>query len=193
MKKIILFCFIISNSILANSFITKFKTSSYDSAKHEKQFFKFIGTSTKMGFISTEFDGYAKEFEIHYDTDEHKKTLTKILIQIPSHSFDTDNSMRDGKLHEKCLKEKENPFVTAQFTGPIDLSHAHSGTINIEFKAVKKVITIPLNYEIIKNGNETEVSFNSSFSFKEAEIEDPSIAIAKLQEIFKLEGRFTLN
>lgn len=61
-----LLIFLAVSSLEATELTYKFKD--YQEAKKSEKFIKFEGRSTKLGFISTAFNGYAKDFNVHYNS-----------------------------------------------------------------------------------------------------------------------------
>lgn len=188
-----IFFFLFTSQIEAKSVSEKYERTNYDEAKKSTPYLKFTGTSTKFGLVSTEFDGYAKNFEIQYVYDEKLQSLQSITLSIQTLSLDTDNSSRNEKLHTKCLAENETKKVTAQSTTAIKLSPGENLETVVKMTANNKEILIPLKYHVVKTAEGFEVKIIGDFSFKDAGINDPSIAIAKLEEKIKIEGVIQLK
>lgn len=172
----------------AKSVSEKYERTNYDEAKKATPYLKFTGTSTKFGLVSTEFDGYAKNFDIQYVYDEKQQSLQSITLSIQTISLDTDNSSRNEKLHTKCLAENETKKVVAKSTAPIKLALGENLETVVKMTANNKEIQIPLKYHVEKTAEGFQVKLTGDFSFKDAGINDPSIAIAKLEEKIKIEG-----
>lgn len=194
MKNLLLVFLIImafSNSVLGDTF----KTENFDTAKKESQYLKFTGTSTKFGFVSTEFDGYAKEFNIVSTVENTGGALrlSKAKIDIVATSLDTDNSSRNEKLHSKCLSAETYKHITAELTEPVLLNESTDQKTNLKLTIRDTTITIPSIYSVKKNENGFEIEFSTQFSFKEAHIPDPSIAIAKVEDLIKISGKFKIK
>lgn len=191
-KSLILIIFV-SFSVQAKTVSEKFERNNFDEAKKSTPYLKFTGTSTKFGFVSTDFDGYAKNFELSYDFDQKAQTLQSISLTILTISLDTDNSSRNEKLHTKCLAENESKKIIAEAIAPIKLQIGEKQETSIKMIANKKEILIPLTYSVIKTNEGFQIILNGHFSFKEAGITDPSIAIAKLEEKIRIEGVINLK
>lgn len=181
------------NSLQAKSVSEKFERINYDEAKKSIPYLKFIGTSTKFGLVSTDFDGYAKNFEIQYQYDDKTQTLESMTLTILTVSLDTDNSSRNEKLHTKCLAENEAKKIVAQLKTPLKIEPGENQTVTVHMIANQKEIPVPLNFSVVKTAEGHQVKLSGSFSFKEAGINDPSIAIAKLEEKIRIEGQITLK
>lgn len=179
------------NAIIAETF----KTQSFDAAKKESQYLKFTGTSTKFGFVSTDFDGYAKEFSIEttIGKKENQPQLIKAKIDIVATSLDTDNSSRNEKLHTKCLNAEIYKNITAELIEPVLLNESTDQKANLKLTVRDTTMTIPSIYSIKKIENGFEIEFTTQFSFKEAHIPDPSIAIAKVEDLIKLSGKIRIK
>lgn len=172
-----------------------FKTENFDTAKKDKQYLKFTGTSTKFGFVSTDFDGYAKEFNTAFTTENQggKKILSTIKVEIQAASLDTDNSSRDEKLHTKCLNTETYKTIIAELNEKVELKETTEQKTNLKLTIRNNTISIPAIYSIKQLPEGYEISFTTQFSFKDVEIPDPSIAIAKLQDVIKLSGKLLLK
>lgn len=182
-----------SSSSLAINFT--YKTNSYKQASTQDQFLKFTGSSTKLGFITTSFDGFAREFQVDY---ELKNTATdnainSLAITIPVQALDTDNSSRDEKLHDFCLNAKEFKHIKAQTTETISLQEVKNQQTTLALTIKDKILKIPALYSVIRMEKGFEISFSTEFSIKESSIPDPSIAIAKVKDLIKIEGRIKLQ
>ncbi len=215
-----------SVNILGETHQQFFQHPDYNTAENQPEFLRFIGVSTKMGFVSTEFTGHSKIAHGYYTLDEQKTTLKNLLIKIPTTSLDTDNKSRDEKLHTLCINAKEHPEITAEIQSPIPLvqgleesqkflrDHPEVSKIlnskskdistkdlerisfplktTLKFKARTEALSLPTEYLIIENNGKFHIVFTTEFSFKLAQIQDPSIMVAKLEEMIKIQGHISI-
>ncbi|MDH4468492.1 MAG: YceI family protein [Bacteriovoracaceae bacterium] len=172
---------------------TKFNYASFDESKNPKNFLKFTGTSTKLKMFTTEFDGYAKVFSLTYE--QNGNTIKNISLSIAASSLDTDKDSRNEKMWKKCLDTEKFPTISAATKDSIDLVDNKTGEMDIELSIKDKKLNRKLKYEIKKINDDAsyEITFSTNFSFIEAGIEDPSIVVAKLGEIFEIQGKATLK
>lgn len=186
------FCVII-HAISMSVFGSELKivSSNYQDAVRSDNFIKFVGESTKLGFITSSFDGFVKNMPIHYEIDQD--ILKNISIVIDVKSLDTNNDSRNKKMHNLCLNVDKYPTIEATLLSPINLNSEREGNTNISLKMMNKDIKTPLKYKIIKNNDIYIISFQGRFSFKEAGIIDPSISIAKVHEFFDLIGSIKIK
>lgn len=164
--------------------------ASYDGAKNNQSFLKFQSTSTKLGFITTSFDGYAKDFKISYD--EKDKNISNLQVTVAVSSLDTDNKSRDGKMHDEIMAASKFPTLKAEFSGPL---HLEQGDQNIPmfFTIKDKVITHPVSINLIQKENRWVVSGKTQIGLQEMGLPDPSIAIAKVRDSFDIEFSILLE
>jgi polyisoprenoid-binding protein YceI len=169
--------------------ITKSITSNnYKEAHSNSEYLKFKGSSTKFGFVTTSFDGYAKKIELVYEIDEKLSQIKSFVVNIPNNSFDTDNSSRDLKLSSVCLEEEKFKSTRVELKAPINLNEVNEASTTVFFTPKDITLPIALVYSIIKTAEGLKINFKSSFSFKAVNIVDPSIAIAKVADEFQIEG-----
>lgn len=159
----------------------------YKKAKDSSEFLKFESESTKFGFVTTSYDGYAKKFSVSFERE--KDHLKKIKIDVFVKSLDTDSSSRDEKLANYCMDSEKFPLVTAT----LENFSLIEGTekISAKLEVMGKAIDLPLEVKIIKVGEVFEVSGKGSFNYPDTPIKDPSIAIAKVKKQFDL--KFSLK
>jgi methyltransferase len=184
-RKILPFFFLLIISSKVFSRELNFSSPHYESAKNKESFFKFTGESTKLGFITTDFDGYAKVFKLQFS--EGKEYLENILLTLESNQIDSDNGQRNEKMWNLCLEAKKYPTVeiTAE---KLDLSRE-----NQEIDVVMKVRGENHKFKIfIKKMSPTIFQGKGSFKLSEAKIPDPSIAIAKVKDEFKIQFQINL-
>ncbi len=171
------------------------KVESYKLALASEQYLKFIGSSTKLGFITTSFDGYAKEYQTEYNIAKtgNMSIVKGLQINISANSLDTDNSSRDEKLHQHCLNVATFKNIKASTQEDISLVEIKDKEINLLLTIKDITVVIPAIYSIKIENNSYIISFTTAISIKNSKIPDPSIAIAKVHDTIKIEGKIILK
>lgn len=164
--------------------------SSYDEAKKNPNFLKFQSTSTKLGFITTSFDGYAKDFKVTYD--EKEEMISHLEINFAVKSFDTDNKSRDEKMHNEIMDAEKFPNLKAIFSGQLHLMTGDQN-INMTFTVKDKTISRPVLLNLVKKDEKWYVTGKTKIGLQEMNLPDPSIAIAKVRDQFDIEFGLSLE
>ena len=175
--------FLLVFSSIAHSTEIEVKYNNYEDAQKSSPYIRFSSTSTKLGFITTSFDGFAKSFKYNYELEG--KNLKSIIITIDAKSFDTDSNGRNEKMNDEILNSKEFAQIIAKLKMPLELnegSFTTAGTFIIKNFEFNK----PIKYEIKKINNKFQIKGSTTISLKEAQLPDPSIAIAKVRDDFDL-------
>ncbi len=162
------------------------KLDHYSEAKSAPTHFRFVGESTKFGFVTTSFDGFALEGEINYV--QTNLLLKDVELKLVSRQIDTDNGSRNEKLWEKCLRVSIYPFILVSLKEPIDLEKDVQD-LNGTMKVGDTSISLDIH---IKKLGPNVFSGSSSFGLKAAGIPDPSIAIAKVKDKMDIQFKVTL-
>lgn len=158
----------------------------FNEAEKSEEFLSFTGESTKFKIITTEFSGFAKKFSMQYELKG--EVLSKVIVTLEAKSIDTDNSSRNEKLYTLCLKTDSFPNIKVAIETPITLSNGSEGEVQALLTIKDKTLMRPVKYKVLKVDAGFKVNFSSDFSFSEAGIDDPSIAIAKVHDIFQIKG-----
>lgn len=169
----------------------KFKLKSYDDAENSQDFLRFVGSSTKFKILTTKFEGYAKEFTVSYE--KRDLTVSNVLITIATSQLDTNSDSRNEKMFNKCLLVDKYPLITGKLKQPIVLGAIQEGESEILLRIKDRELVRKIKYRIVEKNEKFQIYFSTDFSFIEAGIADPSIAIAKVAEIFLIEGNITLE
>jgi polyisoprenoid-binding protein YceI len=185
--KFTMFCLI---ALSTNAETITQKTESYDQAKSHQNFIKFTGKSTKFGMITTEFDGFPKEFSINYDKKDQK--IENIQVHVMAASIDTDSDARNEKMYELCLETDKFKTISVVLTTPIDLNLS-TQTIGARLKVREQETPIEIKLEIKKIENKMTLAGQSQFLLSSLAIPDPSIAIARVHDQFQLNFQIELN
>lgn len=176
-----LFIAFVGNSAFGAEVKKQFKT--YSEAKSSEEFIRFASESKKLGFITTGFDGFVKDFTINYDLEKNK--LKNLEVHIAVNSLDTDNGSRNDKMLQEIMDQEKYPQITAIITSPIELIRGGHET-NMLFNIKDKKITKPVSYTISSSGDGMIVRGHTTIKLTEAGLPDPSIAIAKVRDDFDL-------
>ena len=159
-------------------------TSNYEEAQKSQNFLKFQSTSTKLGFITTSFDGYAKDFKVNYD--KKGEILSRLEVTLPVKSFDTDNKSRDEKMHQDILGAASFPNLKVTFPGQLQLASGNQD-ITMFFLIKDKTISRPVSLNFLQKEGKWLVTGKTQIGLQEMGLPDPSIAIAKVRDLFDIE------
>lgn len=164
--------------------------SSYEEAQKNQNFLKFQSTSTKLGFITTSFDGYAKDFKVSYEKKD--ETLSHLEVNFMVKSFDTDNKSRDEKMHTEIMDAEKFPNLKAAFPGQLHLTPGNQN-ITMTFTVKDKSISRPVALNLIQKNGLWFVTGKTQVGLQEMNLPDPSIAIAKVRDLFDIEFGLSLE
>lgn len=176
-----LFIFFVSFSLPAKELNYLYKD--FNEAKQSDRFIKFEGASTKLGFITTGFDGYIKTFNIHYELANDQ--LSELVVDIATKSLDTNVESRDEKMASKILEIEKYPGIKALIADKVLLSEGEK-TINMIFIVKDKRVSKLVKFKVEKKSESYLITGNTSLSIKELGLPDPSIVIAKVNDNLNL-------
>lgn len=165
--------------------------NSFEEAKKSEEFLSFTGESTKFKIITTNFTGFVKKFNLQYDLNSDQ--MTKMRVTIDTKSIDTDNSSRNEKLYNLCLKTDNFPQLTVVIDQKLKLIDGQEAQVDAVLTIKDKTFTRLIKFKVTKLAIGYKISFTSDFSLKEASIDDPSIIIAKVNDLFQLSGAVILK
>ncbi|MBL7664424.1 MAG: YceI family protein [Bacteriovoracaceae bacterium] len=188
MLVIMIFCSLFSFSSFATEKIFAF--ASYDEAKEAKNYLKFEGESTKLGLVTTDFDGYVKKFKIDYQLTKLKMEKLKVIIE--AKSIDTDSGSRNEKMYELCLETKKYPQISFELSKALDMQEGKQQVVGI-LKVRENQVEVPIELEIKKSESGYRVEGETHFSLKELKIADPSISIASVNDKFDIDFDVNLD
>lgn len=191
MPIILSFMFMIFLSLNLCSKEMVFSFNNFKEASTAKDFLKFKGSSTKFKLITTEFEGYAKKFTFNFLIENNLLKMAKFIID--ADAIDSDSSSRDEKMRNLCLKTQDFKTIEASLLENIIIEEVTEKVTNISLSIKGKTLLRPLTYSITKVDNAYKVDFKTDFSFVDAAIDDPSILIAKVHELFQIEGSILLK
>lgn len=173
----------VSNSSLLSAAEVNYQYKNYAEAKLAKNYIKFEGTSTKLGFITTGFDGFAKEIKINYELDGI--ILKSLDVLIPTKSLDTNITSRDEKMINVILENEKFPDIHAKILDKVTLSNGEQ-FINMLFTVKDKQVTKPVKFSVVKKDNKFLITGETTLGLKELALPDPSIVVAKVRDNFDL-------
>ena len=186
-----LFSFLILIVSTGNTTEVLRKFNNYSESKKSSEFIRFSSESTKLGFITTEFDGYARQFKLNYDID--KKIVKNIKATIEVKELDTDNGSRNEKMIQTILNAATYPIITAEVLNPVSLIEGNQAT-EMFFQIKGKRIAKKVHFKILNTSpGHHLISGQTTIKLSELDLPDPSIAIAKVRDDFDLSFSFVLS
>lgn len=166
----------------------EFSYASYKEAKGAPSFLRFDMESTKMGLLTTSFDGAIKRFSLHGDlTPDSLQQGARIEFAV--NDIDTDNGSRNDKMWNHCLNGKTHPHLKITLGGALPLN-GEKVTIPavLSLRGYEKPITLSSRGQ--KTAKGVEFDFSATLSIKDLEIPDPSIVIASVRDTIEVTGHF---
>ena len=190
--KVFLFLFLFSSNIFAKDISGSFKYNDYDKAESAESTLMFSIESVKAGLFSSTHVGYIKSFE--YSADISEKVIKQMSISFSVKEMDTDNSIRDEKLHNECMKISEHPRLNIVLLGKVSFEELEKGKVlqgKVNILGKDKTFKAKVSGEI--EDEELEIEVESTWGFKEMEIPDPSILIAKVKNEIQIKLKLDLK
>lgn len=175
---------ILSLNLYAQELAKEFVFKDYNEAKSSNIFIKFASESTKLGFITTSFDGYAKKFS--YEYQYNKNTISSAVVKIIASSIDTDSDSRNEKMYELCLEANKYKEITIKIDEAIDMNKASQKVQGLLIVRDESFI-VNLDLEIKKGEDKNILLGKSKFKLTDLKIKDPSIAVASVRDQFDVE------
>lgn len=161
----------------------------YGEAKKSASYIKFQSESTKLGLLTTSFDGFVKNIKLHYVIDGNViKNLDAVLA---GDSLDTDVNARNDKLYKEILDVEKFPSILVSVAGPVQLKEGDQ-SVEMIFQIKDKKITKRVAFSLTKNDKHFLVKGHTALGLKEMGLPDPSIAIAKVRDEFDFDFAFIL-
>lgn len=176
----------LSNTLYANELSYQFK--SYKEASTADTYIKFNGESTKLGFITTGFDGYAKTIRGTYQLSDDNVKSVELVVE--TGSLDTDLGARNSKMVNEILSMDKFPNIYVRVAGPVHLTVGEQTVVMI-FKVKEKEVSKEVKINLSKKETRWIIQGSLSLGIKELNLPDPSIAIAKVRDSFDL--RFSIG
>lgn len=178
-----IFILFFQSNIYAELVIKNFVAVDYKSAKNSPTYLKFEGKSTKLGIVTTDFDGYSKKFSIAYNLNQN--VMDQVKIKIESKSFDTNSNSRNEKMNSLCLEPEKFPEIIGTLPNAVDLNIKEQNLVS-DFLVLGHNRKMLLKLISEKNSDGYKLKITGNFSLKEWNIPDPSIIVAKVHDQFEL-------
>ena len=169
--------FLIVNPVNAKEL--KYHHKTYDDAKKSKEYIMFEGESTKLGLITTGFDGYAKDFKINYDLVENQ--VNGLVVTMLTTELDTNVVSRNDKMINTILNNEKYPEISSALLEKLNLIDGEQ-TIKMRFKVKDHLVVKPVTIKVEKNDEGFVVSGTAFIGLQELGLPDPSIMIAKVKD-----------
>lgn len=160
----------------------------YEEAKKGSSYIKFKSESTKLGLITTSFDGYVREVKVTYTTESN--SLKTIEASLAANSIDTDLNARNEKLYKEILETDKFPAIMVSIPGPVQLTEGEQSATMI-FTVKDKKISKNVKFTVAKKDLRYLITGHTTLGLKEMGLPDPSIAIAKVRDNFDFDFAFT--
>lgn len=178
------------------AFEQKFNKETYREAKDSMQFIRFESESTKLGLITTKFDGYAKSFTLQFD-DISGKELKNVVLLIDVKKMDTDLNARNDKMIHEILDAEKYPQIKVEVASIVPLEKGeYDKEVIFYIKEIKFKKNVRISLEKVENPStkiqEIVVTGSTQIGLKEASIPDPSILVAKVRDHFDLSFKFII-
>jgi polyisoprenoid-binding protein YceI len=176
--------------LFPSAYAKKYQFQDYDQASKAKEFVKFQSESTKFGILTTEFDGYAKEYDMQVSIKKNK--IIKVEFSLNPKMIDTDNSSRDEKMREQTLEVEKFTTISFVSTESFELTPSSieiSGSLTIREITKKALLTL----KISKDGEKWLIEGSTQISLKEFQIPNPSILIAKVRDQFDISFKVSID
>lgn len=186
MKNILFIILLLSSSLVtAESFEKEIKHKTFEEAQ-KAQDIVWTVESTKVGLFSSDVDGYVLNYKYSGNLDKENLILRNMTLTFPISQMNSDSASRDNKLHNKCLGKDQYKNIVVKLTGPIFLKEkrqrVYDGTVLIRGK--NKPFKIKIKPSI--SNNHLVLVAQTTWSLKQLEIPDPSIAVAKLSDDIRI-------
>jgi polyisoprenoid-binding protein YceI len=163
----------------------QFKTDSCDPAQADGSFLRFEMDHSKLGLKPHPFTTCIQEAMLSWETGPDG--FRNIQIDIPVSAINTGNDSRNRKMWKKCLAAPEFPTIQVR------IPQIPWGTTPLILPAeiTIRATTHPIQIEITACSANL-VQGQAQMNFKALGIPDPSILVAKLHEILKVNFRMEL-
>lgn len=187
-KKVLLMTFFLLGFNTAFGDEMNFSFRNYDEAKKASSYIKFRSESTKLGLITTSFDGFVRDVKMTYTTEAN--SLKNIEAVLSATSLDTDLTARNEKLYKEVLETEKFPSIAVSISGPVQLMEGEQSATMI-FAVKDKKISKTVKFKVTKKDLRYLITGHTTLGLKEMGLPDPSIAIAKVRDNFDFDFAFT--
>jgi len=188
-KKIAIATLLFFGSVQAFAEDIHLNFKNYDEAKKSAAYIKFKSESTKLGLLTTSFDGFIKNIKMHYILEG--QVVKNVEAVLAGNSLDTDVNARDQKLYNEILEVSKYPNINVFIVGPVQLKEGEQ-LAEMIFQIKDKKISKNVIFSLTKNDKHFLVKGHTVLGLKEMGLPDPSIAIAKVRDDFDFDFAFIL-
>lgn len=167
-----------------------YQFNNYDEAKKSDNYVMFESASTKLGFITTIFNGYAKKIKINYDLKDKK--ISHLETTIEAQDLDTDNSSRNNKMFNTTLEIEKYPVIKVVINETVSLTEGEH-VAEMQFFIKDKQVSKQVHFLVEEKNGKYLIHGSTLLSLKELGLPDPSIVIATVRDILDLKFSITLH
>jgi len=155
-------------------------------------YLRFVIESTKLGFLTSEVEGFVLKHAISGELDDKNQRLSKMKINFKVKQMNTDNDSRDEKMHGHCLDSSKYSDINVEILSDYKIgSGQKSLPATIEIRGKKKNINVLL--KVSKQANQFLVEGKSLMKFSSLEIPSPSISIASVSDNINVDFKLLVN
>ncbi len=169
----------------ASAHTVNYSFESLEEAKKSASFIKFEMSNTKIGFLTSSFDGFAKKFSVNYELEGAMVKTARITLSIDH--LDTDSDGRNETMKTDCFNYKKFPDITILVADPIPIDgKEHSIPAIMNLRGTDKPIQVTVKAQ--RDGRKMTADISGIVSLKELDIPDPSILVAKIRDKVELKA-----
>jgi len=176
----ILFFALILGSLAGQAKEVTFSNMTYKEAKNSPSYVRFDMSSTKMGFITTRFTGFARTFRIQGNIKDGVLEPGARLT-FATTDLDTDIDARNEKMWLTCLDSVHYPNIEMTLTEKVPLN---GQTTKVPGLILLRGQSHPIELQATgsTNGDQQTFEITGKLSISSLGIPDPSIIIAKVDD-----------
>jgi hypothetical protein len=173
-----------------NAFEVQVRHENFDAAQLGANIgaISFRSESTKLGVITTSFEGRVLEFVVKGKLK--KDQIEDVLVEIPVLKVTTDITARDEKMWNDIFEEKIFPTIKVRF--PM-IPHGYHGILKAQIEMKGKHYDFPLEIKSQFESSILKILGKGRLSLKALELPDPSILIASVKDEFELNFEMELK
>lgn len=168
-------------------------SADWETAQLADSTFKFTTRVTKFGFLTSEVDGYVKDFEYTADYDPKKKKISKMVIRFPVISMDANGRQQNGRLHRYCLDSDNHPVLVIKIINSLPLNRIHTHPLKGVATIRGKDKDFSINVATRTQNNVMLIEGQGVWGFSEMGIPDPSILIASVFPEISISIKLQIN
>ncbi|OFZ49105.1 MAG: hypothetical protein A2381_16025 [Bdellovibrionales bacterium RIFOXYB1_FULL_37_110] len=192
MKNLIMFfCTfgMLSFTIWGREITKSYKIGSYEDAKKSSEYIKFEMDSTKLGIITTSFNGFVRDFAVSLNKEGNVVKDLKVAFEVKN--MDTDIDARNEKMWNQCLDYKNFSNILVHFKSeiPLDNNDLVAIPVTMKIRGMEKIFFV--NIKTHKEKNKVVLQGNANVKLSELGIPDPSIFVASVSDLVKISFYFS--